>query len=451
MWFSMRSLIVGNGAREHIIAERMAESSDLYAYMSKRNPGIMKMCKGFELGDLRDFEKVGKFANRIGPDYVFVGPEDPLAKGIADSLDRVIGPDRELARLESDKGFCKEFLKGNLGWGYPEFEVCTSYGEAVKAIDRFGEVAVKPGGLTAGKGVKVMGHGEEEDAKKYAAEVLSKRIGGMEEVVIEEKLEGEEFTLQAFTDGDRLEPMPLVQDHKHAYENDVGPMTGGMGSYSDSDHLLPFLSKKEYEEALKIMEATLKALRRVGRYRGVLYGGFMLTAEGPKLLEYNVRFGDPEAMNVLPLLKNDFSEVCLSIIEGKLKRLEFEQKATVCKYLVPRGYPVKPESGKEVSIDEEKIEKAGARVYYASVDERGGKVYTSSSRSFGIVGIGQTIEEAEEKAERAIAIAIAIASASASASADGLFHRSDIGKGELVRKRVEHMRRLRLEAQVDSK
>ncbi len=432
----MKSLIVGNGAREHAIAERMAEGSELYAFISKKNPGIAKICKEFEIGDLLDFDKIKKFADKVEPDYVFVGPEGPLAKGIVDALEyEVVGPNENLAKLESDKGFCKEFMKRHLGRGYPQFEVCTSYTEAKNAIDALDKVVVKPGGLTAGKGVKVMGQQLEskEDAKEYAREVLEKKIGGIEKVVIEEKINGEEFTLQAFTDGVRLAPMPLVQDHKHAYENDAGPMTGGMGSYSDSDHLLPFLNATDHKEALKIMEDTIDAIRKTGRYRGVLYGGFMLTKDGPKLLEYNVRFGDPEAMNVLSLLKTDFSDVCISILDGNLKNVEFEQKATVCKYLVPKGYPTHPEPLAEVFVDKKRIEEMGARLYYASVNERNGKVYTSTSRSFGIVGIAKTLDEAERITERAIS----------TVNSDKLVHRSDIGGKELIEKRIKHMRELR--------
>jgi phosphoribosylamine--glycine ligase len=431
----MKALLIGNGAREHVIAEKIAENAELYAFMSRRNPGIIKICKDFKIGNLLDFEKIKEFSARIDPDYVFVGPEDPLAQGIADSLDRVIGPNRELAKLESDKGFCRELMKENLGCGYPKFEVCSTYEEAKRAIDEIGDVAVKPAGLTAGKGVKVVGQQlkNREEAKEYANEILERRVGNIKSVVIEEKLEGEEFTMQAFTDGSHLSVMPVVQDHKYAYEGDIGPMTGGMGSYSDFNHSLPFLNHKENEKAIEIMNETIKAIqKKTGeKYRGILYGGFMLTKEGPKILEYNVRFGDPEAMNVLPLLKTDLSDLCCFILDGNLKSVEFDSKATVCKYLVPKGYPENPEGNVMVDINENEIKKA--KLYYASVDERDHKLYTSTSRSFGIVGIADSIEEAEEIAERGIS----------TVQCDKLFYRKDIGKRELIEKRIEHMRELR--------
>jgi len=431
----MKALLIGNGAREHAIAEKIAENAELYVFMSRRNPGIIKICKDFKIGNLLDFEKIKEFSERIDPDYVFVGPEDPLAQGIADSLDRAIGPNRKLAKLESDKGFCRELMKENLGCGYPKFEVCSTYEEAKRAIDEIGDVAVKPAGLTAGKGVKVVGQQlkNREEAKEYTKEILEREIGNIKSVVIEEKLEGEEFTMQAFTDGSHLSVMPIVQDHKYAYEGDRGPMTGGMGSYSDFNHSLPFLNPGENEKAIEIMNETIKAIqKKTGeKYRGILYGGFMLTKDGPKILEYNVRFGDPEAMNVLPLLKTDFSDLCCSILDGSLKSVKFGSRATVCKYLVPKGYPENPEGNVKVNINENELKKA--KLYYASVDERDHKLYTSASRSFGIVGIADSIEEAEEIAEKAIS----------TVQCDKLFYRKDIGKRELIEKRVEHMQELR--------
>ena len=429
----MRSLIIGSGAREHIIAEKLADGSQLFAYMNRKNTGIARLCREFKLGSHVDFERIRDFANKISPDLIFVGPEDPLVAGIADTLENVIGPGKASAKLEGDKGFCRKLIRENVGYGYPDFEISESCEEAKEAIDRIGDVVVKPVGLTGGKGVRVMGSQlkDSEEAVRYAAEII--KTDGR--AVIEEKLEGEEFSFQVFCDGKHLSPMPPVQDHKYAYEGDKGPMTGGMGSYSDADHFLPFLSENDVKEARKIMEKTVRGLERETgeRYKGVLYGGFMATEDGVKVLEYNVRFGDPEAMNVLPLLKNDLSDICASMLDGNLKRAEFDSKATVCKYLVPDGYPKNPEGGSEVNVDEEKIRKGGARLYYGSVEEKGGKFYTSTSRSFGVLGIADSIEEAERVAEKGIS----------TIENDRIFHRKDIGKRELIKRKIEHMRRLR--------
>jgi phosphoribosylamine--glycine ligase len=415
----MKALVVGNGAREHIIAEKLAESSELYAYMGRKNPAIAKLCKKFWIGALDDFENIKRRAD--GMDIVFIGPEEPLVGGIADYVDNVVGPTKIAAMLEGDKSFCRQFMREKIGFGYPEYRICSKYEEAEDVMREWKDFVVKPAGLTGGKGVKVFGKQLKtiEEAKEYIKSLLKSG-----KVVIEERLEGEEFTLQAFCDGKNLIPMPLVQDHKYAYEGDEGPMTGGMGSYSAEDHLLPFLEKKDSDEALRIMKKTIAAVD----YKGVLYGGFMSTSNGVKLLEYNVRFGDPEAINVLSLLKDDLSEICMKILDGKLGSVEFEKCATVCKYLVPKGYPDNLERGMELSIKEPKR----AKLYYASVCEINGRIYTTGSRALALLGKGGTIDEAEEMAEEG----------ASEVKTDGLWYRRDIGKRELIEKRIEHMRSL---------
>jgi len=273
------------------------------------------------------------------------------------------------------------------------------------------------------------------EVRSYAYEIVEKQLGGMSTVVLEEKLEGEEFSLQAFTDGKKVVPMPLVQDHKRAFDNDEGPNTGGMGSYSDADGLLPFVEKKDLETAVKIMERSVQALQKAYGiiFNGILYGGFMITKKGPMLLEYNVRFGDPEAMNVLPILKTDFNSICLSILDGHLINADFEKKASVCKYLVPKGYPDNPEAGAQVQVDENLLAKKGAKLYYASVDSQNSNLITTKSRSLGIVGFDRTIFAAEKIAQGAIE----------SVKSDKLFYRKDIGTDKLIQKRVHHMIKIR--------
>ena len=438
----IKALLVGNGAREHAIAEAMSKSAELYVFMSARNPGIIKLAKEFSIGNLKDPNEVLKFALHIKPDYVFVGPEEPLANGVADILIKngikVCGPTKGAARLESDKGFCRNLLQKYVEDGIPKFAVCNSVREVDTAMKMFDtDLVVKPAGLTGGKGVKVQGEhlGDFADVRNYAYEIIQNQIGGVGTVVLEEKLEGEEFSLQAFTDGKKVVPMPLVQDHKRVFENDEGPNTGGMGSYSDSNHLLPFVERKDLEDALSIMQRSVLALQKEYGiiYKGILYGGFMLTKNGPKLLEYNVRFGDPEAMNVLPILKTDFNSICLSILEGRIINVDFEKKASVCKYLVPKGYPDNPEAGAQVNINESTIKQSGAKLYYASVDSQNGKILTTKSRSFGIVGFDTTISGAEKIAQRSIE----------TVKSDKLFYRKDIGTEKLLQKRVHHMIKIR--------
>ncbi len=434
----IKALLVGSGAREHAIAEAMSRSADVYAFMSARNPGIIKLAKEFQVGDIKDPNAVLKFALHAQPDYVFIGPEDPLANGVSDVLIKngikVCSPTKGAARLESDKGFCRNLLEKYIPDGMPKFAVCNTIREVDTAMKMFDtELVVKPAGLTGGKGVKIQGEhlANFAEVRSYAYEIVEKQIGGVSTVVLEEKLVGEEFSLQAFTDGKKIIPMPLVQDHKRAFENDEGPNTGGMGSYSDADGLLPFVEKKDLDVAIKIMERSVDALQKEYGiiYQGVLYGGFMLTAHGPKLLEYNARFGDPEAMNVLPLLKTDFNSICLSILDNHLINAEFEQKSSVCKYLVPKGYPDNPEAGAQVQLDENLIKQKGAKLYYASVDSQNSNLITTKSRSFGIVGFGTTISSAEKIAQSAIE----------TVKTEKLFYRKDIGTDKLIQKRMHHM------------
>ena len=298
------------------------------------------------------------------------------------------------------------------------------------------EIVVKPVGLTGGKGVKVQGEHLHsfEDIMEYINEIFDANIGGAG-VILEERAVGEEFTQMVFCDGKRVVPMPLVQDHKRAYEGDKGPNTGGMGSYSDSDHLLPFITADERKAAIKIIQDIIDAMAKEGcPYRGPLYGQFMLTVDGPKIIEFNARFGDPEAMNVLTVLDSDFTDICYRIATGTLgDDVRFTRKATVCKYVVPEGYGVKSISGKEISVDEEGIRSCDATVYYANVDQKEGRLLTGTSRSVGIVGIADTIEEAEENCENALRYV----------KCDHIFVRHDIGKRALVQQRVKHMQQLR--------
>jgi phosphoribosylamine--glycine ligase len=321
--------------------------------------------------------------------------------------------------------------------GTPAFGIFEEVGEAFDFIDGFGgDLAVKPAGLTGGKGVKIMGeHFDAEGAKEYVKEILETRMGSIPKVILEERLIGEEFTLQAFVDGDHVVGAPMVQDHKRAYEGDVGPNTGGMGSYSDRGYILPFLTQGDYDEGLKIMEDTVRAVEKETgeKYKGFLYGQFIATSDGLKVIEYNARLGDPEAMNIMSILESDMQDVCEKMAGGMLTdSVKFTEQATVCKYTVPAGYPTNPRDNVEISVDEKKIAEAGGKVYYASVREEGGKIFTSSSRAVAVVGIANTITEAEQVAAKCLP------------HIQGeLIFRKDIGTHDLVQKRLDHMKQIR--------
>ena len=434
----MKVLVVGTGAREHAIADALKGDVELYCYMSKVNPGISKIAE-FAQGDEGEIEKVAKFAVDNNIDIAFIGPEAPLGKGIVDELEKngisCVGPSQSAARIETDKSFMRKLFEDYDIEGSLVYKVFDNYDDVSAFLDDFDrDVVVKPVGLTGGKGVKIVGDHlkDNQEAKEYSKEVIDNAMGGFTQVIIEERLIGEEFTIQAFCDGIHLAPMPAAQDHPHAFEGDVGAITGGMGSYSDKGGLLPFLSQDDYDEAVKIMEATLKAIAKEAEpYKGILYGQFMLTADGPKLIEYNARFGDPEAMNVLPLLKIRLADVCQAIVDGNLDKVEFNDKASVCKYIVPDGYPETSHAGETIEVDEKAIEDLGAKVFYAAVGLEDDEIHLSGSRALGIVASGDSIEEAEKIAEKACACI-----------KGNVYHRSDVGTTDLVNKRVEHMKEI---------
>jgi len=318
--------------------------------------------------------------------------------------------------------------------GSPRYKVFRSARDIEAYLKKLGEYVIKPDGLTAGKGVKVSGiHlASISEALAYCDEILS---GDRPIVVIEERLEGEEFSLQTLSDGKHSVDTVVVQDHKRAYENDEGPNTGGMGSYSCEDHGLPFLEQRHIEEASRINASVLRALREeVGHgYRGILYGGFMLTADGLRVLEFNARFGDPEALNVLSILKSDLVDICEAIISGRLsaEAVSFRRSATVCKYLVPKGYPEQPVRGVPIDLSAVPPESDSLRVYPAGLVDEAGELLLTGSRAIAVVGIGSTLADAEAAAETA-----------ASLVHGAVYHRRDIGTPALVRRKVEHMKAL---------
>lgn len=441
----MRILVVGGGAREHAICDAVhrSKNAELYSVMKNKNPGIARLSKDFLVEKETNIEKVVEYAEQKKIDLVIVGPEAPLEKGIVNELSKAgikaCSPSKEAARIETDKEWMRSILKKYNIPGQLQYKTFTDAKKAEGFIeDLNGEVAVKPIGLTGGKGVKVAGDHFEgvEGAVQYVKEVIEKKIGGHAKVLIEEKAKGEEFTLQAFSDGKTILPLPAVQDHKRLLPNDEGPNTGGMGSYSCEDGLLPFLTKTEYEEGAGILQEIIEALdEEECRYIGPIYGQFMLTADGPKIIEINARFGDPEAMNVLPLLNTDFIETCKAMINGNLShvKLSMKKKATVCKYVVPEGYGVKSMVGEKIYVDEKGIEESNAKLFYASVNQSDGFVTTTSSRSLAVVGIADDLFEAEKKCEKALK----------HVKGEHIFIRHDIGKKELIQKRINHMNKLR--------
>ncbi|KTG30778.1 phosphoribosylamine--glycine ligase [Haloferax profundi] len=421
-------LLVGGGGREHAIARALAPDCDLYACASNRNPGIAELAEDFETISETAADDIVEYAESVGATLAIVGPESGLAAGVSDALDAAgiytFGPQEAEARIETDKAFQRRFMHENDIPGNPDFATFDDVEAACDYIDEYdGDLAVKPAGLTGGKGVKVIGDQvTPEEAKAYL------RDSDYDRVVLEERLVGEEFTIQAFVANGEFRVSPAVQDHKRAYEGDEGPNTGGMGSYTDVTPSLPFMADGDYDAAVEVIEAVVDAMPD---YKGILYGQFMLTNEGPKVIEFNARFGDPEAMNTLPVLETPFLDVLVAAREGEsLPELDFAEKATVCKYAVPEGYPTDPEAGAQITVEVD--EDSGALLFYASVDARDDGLYTTTSRSFAVVGHAEAISQAEQIAESALADA-----------GDGFHIRHDIGTEALVQRRIDHMAEIR--------
>ena len=432
-------LVVGSGAREHAIIralDRSPQKKEIYCLGTNENPGIHTLCESFTIEDINSPKIVKNYASKIQADLAIIGPEKPLSEGVSDALWNIgiqtVGPKKTHAQIEASKSFTRNLLQEYNIPGGPEYYFFDSMDGVSECLIQFGDqYVVKYDGLAGGKGVKVAGdhlHSHEE-AIAYCQELINQ--GG--NFIIEEKFIGEEFSLMSFCDGDILKHMPAVQDHKRAYEGDKGPNTGGMGTYSDSDHSLPFLNENDIALACEINCLTAKALKdKFGEgYKGILYGGFMITGNGVKLIEYNARFGDPEAMNVLSILESDFIDICNGVANGTLATTEvkFQKQSTVCKYAVPEGYPDSPIKGEPIDISNiENIE----RLFYASVDFKEGKLIEAGSRTIATVGVANSIVEAEIIAEKEI-----------SAVSGPLFHRSDIGTEAVIQKRIDHMKTLR--------
>ena len=435
----MKVLIVGGGAREHAIASKLKEDgAELFTSMKNLNPGLARISSDVLRVADTDIPFIVDWAKKMHIEIAVIGPEAPLEKGIVDELAKAgipaVGPNKSCARLETSKSFTRNLLEKYGVPGNPEFMVFTSPEGIREFLEHLGEYVIKDEGLAGGKGVKLSG--EHLATVDEGVEYATQCIGKSGAVVVEEKFIGEEFSLQCITDGKTVIGTPLAQDHKRLLEGDKGPNTGGMGSYSDSNHLLPFLTQEDYDAAMDITRKVCAALHEeCGQpYKGIMYGGFIATKNGVRLVEYNARFGDPEVMNVMPLLESSLLDIFKAVIDGNLSEgmAVFSKKATVCKYVVPKGYGVKSEAGFPLHVDEAAIEAAGARLYYAAVDQRDDGLYTGTSRALGIVGIGDTLSEAEQKAENALAHV-----------KGHVFMRHDIGTAEAIERKIQRLKEIR--------
>jgi len=442
---SERVLIIGSGAREHAIAAALARSpqpKELFCFGSAHNPGIAALTSAYTTGNINNPAAVTDFAAHQQATLAIIGPENPLAAGVADALWAAgiptVGPTATLARLESSKAFTRSLLQKYKIPGNPFFRRFTSMeGVEQTLLTYANRHVIKDDGLAGGKGVKVSGDHllSHTESLSFAEELVALN----HPFVIEEKLEGQEFSLISFSDGVTLRHMPLVQDHKRAYEGDLGPNTGGMGTYTDANHRLPFINAADLAAAASINERTVAAAQKeTGTpYRGILYGGFMCTRDGVRLIEYNARFGDPECLNLLTLLESDFLAICRAMVDGTLSTVDvrFAPLASVCKYVVPEGYPDAPRKGDIVTLPTSLP--AGVTTYLGAVDlilvhQGEAQLISTGSRTVAVVATAPTIAEAEQTCESVIV-----------QIPGPFFHRKDIGTAPLLHTRIEHMRTLR--------
>ncbi|HJV45439.1 MAG TPA: phosphoribosylamine--glycine ligase [Bacillota bacterium] len=399
----MKVFVVGSGGREHAIVWKLSQSPKVEKiYCAPGNPGIAGIaeCVPIQVGDL---EKLSAFALEQKVDITFVGPEDPLLLGVVNHFEEkglaVFGPRSEAALIEGSKSFAKELMKK---YSIPtaKYEVFTDYELALHYIREQGApIVIKADGLAAGKGVVVAQSLEEAELalESMMKDEIFGRAGA--KVVIEEFLEGEEMTLLAFVDGTVVKPMVPSQDHKPVYDGDKGPNTGGMGTYAPVPHVSQDLIDQIVEE---IVKPTAQAMVTEGRtFRGILYTGLMMTAKGPKVIEYNARFGDPETQVVLPLLETDLLDILIAGASGELESLSIKWKdeAAVCVIMAAEGYPGPYAKDRVI---EGSTDDKGAIIFHAGTAMKDGKLITIGGRVLGVTGVAETVEKARELAYQAI-------------------------------------------------
>ncbi|MBL3821232.1 MULTISPECIES: phosphoribosylamine--glycine ligase [Bacillus cereus group] len=412
----MNVLVIGRGGREHALAWKFAQSEKVEkVYVAPGNEGMRDVATPVDI-DENDFDALVLFAKENHVELTFVGPEIPLMNGIVDRFKeeglRVFGPNKAAAVIEGSKAFTKELMKK---YNIPTaaYETFTDYEEAVQYIQKVGApIVIKADGLAAGKGVTVAMTLEE--ALQAAKEMLQDVKFGeaSKKVVIEEFLDGQEFSLMAFVNGTTVHPMVIAQDHKRAFDGDKGPNTGGMGAYSP----VPQISESAVQEAIKmVLHPTAKAMIAENRsFTGILYAGLILTNDGPKVIEFNARFGDPETEVVLPRLENDLVDVCNAVLDESELTLKWSEEAVIGVVLASKGYP---EAYKKGEIINGLDTLQDVIVFHAGTAMKHGDFVTNGGRVLFVACKANSLQEAKDKVYKEIG----------KIESDGLFYRSDIG------------------------
>lgn len=410
-------LVIGSGGREHAIVKSLSDSPKVEKiYVAPGNAGIAKDAECVNL-KVDDIEGIVNFAQRHSIDLTVIGPEAALAAGLADAMIseglKVFGPTKVATQIESSKEFAKRLM---VKYNIPTASY-TSFNDYDKALAYIGKgkfpTVIKYDGLAAGKGVVVAS--DIIEAEEALKDMLLHHKYGNANVIIEEFLEGPEFSFMCFVSGGKVYPLQLAQDHKRAFDGDKGPNTGGMGAYSP----VPFVSPEDYDRALnEIMIPTAKALSEEGfPFCGVLYGGLILTEEGPKVIEFNARFGDPETEVVLPRLESDIYDFIMAVIDGVDFIPQWNHNATIGVVLASKGYPADYEKGAEIKG----LENVNGLVFHMGTSEINGKFHVNGGRVLMVVAQGDDLAEADLNVRKELALI----------ECPSLFHRSDIGKAVL--------------------
>lgn len=423
----MKILVIGSGGREHALTWKLRESPHMdEIYCAPGNAGIAQEAECLPV-DVSNPQAVVELAKGIGSELTVVGAEAPLVAGVVDQFEKeglwIVGPSKAAARLEGSKVFAKQFMQRH-HIATARFVVADSFDDAVKALGSFGlPVVIKADGLAAGKGV-VVARTVEEAVQTLDEFMHQKALGSAgERVVIEECLRGDELSFIVLTDGRGVLTLPPSQDHKPVFDNDQGPNTGGMGAYSDDF----ILDNRQREHILqRIVLPTLAGMAAEGvPYRGFLYFGLMMTAEGPKLLEYNVRLGDPEAQPILMRLRSDLVELFEALRAGQLGGVagHWSPNPAICVVVASRGYPGKPEMGKVITGHQAAESVGGVKVFHAGTAVREGQLVTAGGRVLGVTATAEDLATAIERAYAAIS----------KIHFEGMHYRRDIGAKGLRR------------------
>ena len=412
-------LIVGSGGRESAFAQRLAEDTELYAVIGHNNPTIIEyvLASGgsYLVANPSDAQIVSAYAKKHNIDYAFVSADEPLASGVIDALlkakIKAVGGTKEATKIEWDKIYSIELVNKVCPEFTPFYKVVHSIDEVSRAIAEFKrreiQVVVKPQGLTGGKGVKIMPEHltSYEAAADYASALFTKRPN--EKVLLVEKLKGIEFTIMGLTDGKNLVLSPATYDYPFRLENDLGAGTGGMGCFTNNEKKLPFMSESHLSDCAHIMKSVIHEMKKAGLFfNGVLNGGFFVTQNGIKFMEFNGRFGDPEGLNILSIIKSPFSKLIKDLWHQTLSEssVAFINKASVIKYLVAKAYPEASQEVIDFTVDEESIKKLGVNLFFGAAVKKDTQHYETlkTSRVVAVGSVAHTVAEASQTINFAI-------------------------------------------------